>query len=101
MLIGEIIGYVRYHTHDPMLPVVEIADHIAISAKYVRQLFHDHYGMPLSNFILNERLGRAKELLEQTNMQVTVIAEQSGSQTKSHFFTGMTPSQYRDSKAGE
>ncbi len=106
-LVREIIEYVRYHIHDPMLSVDEIADHIALSAKYVRQLFHDQYGMPLSNFILNERLGKVKELLEQTNMQVTDIAEQSGFQTKSHFFTafkkatGMTPSQYRDSKAGE
>ncbi|MCI1773910.1 MAG: AraC family transcriptional regulator [Paenibacillus lautus] len=106
-LIGEIIEYVRYHTHDPMLSVDDIADHIALSAKYVRQLFHEHYGMPLSNFILNERLGKVKELLEQTSMQITEIAEQSGFQTKSHFFTafkkatGMTPSQYRDSKAGE
>ncbi|MGG3280338.1 AraC family transcriptional regulator [Paenibacillus solani] len=106
-LIREIIEYVRYHTHDPMLSVDDIADHIALSAKYVRQLFHEHYGMPLSNFILNERLGKVKELLEQTSMQITEIAEQSGFQTKSHFFTafkkatGMTPSQYRDSKASE
>ena len=62
--------------------------------------------MPLSNFILNERLGKVKELLEQTSMQITEIAEQSGFQTKSHFSphlkaTGMTPSQYRDSKASE
>ena len=84
-LIGEIIEYVRYHTHDPMLSVDDIADHIALSAKYVRQLFHEHYGMPLSNFILNERLGKVKELLEQTSMQITEIAEQSGFQTKSHF----------------
>ncbi|WP_237566251.1 helix-turn-helix transcriptional regulator [Paenibacillus sp. EZ-K15] len=106
-LIGEIIEYVRYHTHDPLLSVDDIADHIALSAKYVRQLFHEQYGMPLSNFILNERLGKVKELLEQTSMQITEIAEQSGFQTKSHFFTafkkatGMTPSQYRDSKASE
>lgn len=106
-LVREIIEYVRYHTHDPMLSVDDIADHIALSAKYVRQLFHEHHGMPLSNFILNERLGKVKELLEQTSMQITEIAEQSGFQTKSHFFTafkkatGMTPSQYRDSKASE
>ncbi len=104
--IEEMIEYVRYHIHDPMLSVDEIADHIALSAKYVRHLFHVQYGMPLSNFILNERLGKVKELLEQTNLQVTDIAEQSGFQTKSHFYTafkkatGLTPSQYRDGKAG-
>jgi len=105
-LIEEIIEYVRYHIHDPMLSVEEIADHVALTGKYVRHLFHEQYGMPLSNFILNERIGKVKELLEQTSLQVTDIAEQSGFQTKSHFFTafkkatGMTPTQYRDSMAG-
>ncbi len=105
--IEEIIEYVRYHIHDPMLSVDEIADHIALSAKYVRHLFHEQYGLTLSNFILNERLAKVKELLEQTGMQVTDIAVESGFQTKSHFFTafkkatGMTPSQYRESKTEE
>ncbi|MCQ6560994.1 AraC family transcriptional regulator [Paenibacillus mendelii] len=106
-LVEEIIEYVSYHIHDPMLSVEEIADHIALTGKYVRHLFHEQYGMPLSNFILNERIGKVKELLEQTSLQITDIAEQSGFQTKSHFFTafkkatGMTPSQYRDSKKNE
>ena len=38
-LVREIIEYVRYHTHDPMLSVDDIADHIALSAKYVRRCF--------------------------------------------------------------
>lgn len=106
-LIEEIIEYVRYHIRDPMLSVDEIADHIALTGKYVRHLFHEQYGMPLSHFILNERLNKVKELLEQTSLQVADIAEQSGFQTKSHFFTafkkatGMTPTQYRNSKAEE
>jgi AraC-like DNA-binding protein len=105
--IEEIIEFVRYHIHDPMLSVDEIADHIALSAKYVRHLFHEQYGLTLSNFILNERIGKVKELLEQTTMQVADIAVESGFQTKSHFFTafkkatGMTPSQYRESKTEE
>lgn len=95
------IEYIRYHIHDPRLSVESIADHIELSAKYSRQLFLDHYGMSLSNYILNMRIEKVKELLQQTDMSVAEIAQQAGFQTKSHFFTafkkatGMTPAQYR------
>ncbi|MGM1046471.1 MAG: AraC family transcriptional regulator [Bacillota bacterium] len=100
-IVDEIIEYIRYHIHDPRLSVENIADHIALSAKYVRQLFLDQYGMSLSNYILNLRIEKVKELLQQSDMSVAEISQQAGFQTKSHFFTafkkatGMTPAQYR------
>lgn len=100
-IVEEMIEYIRYYIHDPRLSVESIADHIELSAKYSRQLFLDHYGMSLSNYILNMRIEKVKELLQQTDMSVAEIAQQAGFQTKSHFFTafkkatGMTPAQYR------
>lgn len=100
-MVEEIVEYVRYHVHDPMLSVEDIADHVSLSAKYVRKLFTDTRGISLSNFILNARIDKVKELLEKTELPVADISEQSGFQTKSHFFTafkkatGMTPTQYR------
>ncbi|GIO30409.1 hypothetical protein J2TS6_15500 [Paenibacillus albilobatus] len=100
-VVEEMIEYIRYHIHDPRLSVESIADHIELSAKYSRQLFLDHYGMSLSNYILNMRIEKVKELLTKTDMSVAEIAQQAGFQTKSHFFTafkkatGMTPAQYR------
>ena len=100
-VVEEMIEYIRYHIHDPRLSVESIADHIELSAKYSRQLFLDHYGMSLSNYILNMRIEKVKELLTETDMSVAEIAQQAGFQTKSHFFTafkkatGLTPAQYR------
>ncbi|WP_420871922.1 helix-turn-helix transcriptional regulator [Cohnella rhizosphaerae] len=58
--------------------------------------------MTLSEYILQERIAKVKELLATTDWTVTDIGERAGFQTKSHFFTifkkatGLTPSQYRD-----
>ncbi|MFU1797576.1 helix-turn-helix transcriptional regulator [Paenibacillus azoreducens] len=89
----------HYHIHDPMLSVD--AEHVSLSKKYVRQLFDEVRGVSLSSYILNARIDKVKELLRNTDLPITDISQQSGFQTKSHFFTafkkamGMTPSQYR------
>ncbi|MCJ8014039.1 AraC family transcriptional regulator [Paenibacillus sp. KQZ6P-2] len=99
--VEEVMEYIQRHLHDPRLSVDDIADHVALSAKYVRQLFLDQYGMSLSNYILHMRIEKVKELLEHTDMNVAEISQQAGFLTKSHFFTafkkatGMTPAQYR------
>ncbi|WP_245583770.1 AraC family transcriptional regulator [Paenibacillus terrigena] len=99
--VEEVIEYIQCHIHDPRLSVDDIADHIALSAKYVRQLFLDQYGMSLSNYILNMRIEKVKELLQHSDRSVAEISQQAGFLTKSHFFTafkkatGMTPAQYR------
>jgi len=99
--VEEVIEYIQCHIYDPRLSVDDIADHIALSAKYVRQLFLDQYGVSLSNYILNMRIEKVKELLQHSDMSVAEISQQAGFLTKSHFFTafkkatGMTPAQYR------
>lgn len=100
-IVQEVVEYIQYHIHDPALSVDDIADHIALSAKYVRQLFIDHYGYSMSQYILNRRIEMVKELLLHSDLSVADISQQAGFQTKSHFFTafkkstGMTPAQYR------
>ncbi|WP_409345757.1 AraC family transcriptional regulator [Paenibacillus sp. MBLB4367] len=106
-VVEEMVEYVQFHIHDPMLSVDDVAEHVSLSVKYVRQLFDDVRGISLSNYILNARIEKVKELLGKTGLPIADISEQSGFQTKSHFFTafkkatGMTPSQYRTSYANE
>ncbi|THF83270.1 AraC family transcriptional regulator [Cohnella fermenti] len=101
-VVTEIVDYVRGHLHDPMLTVEEIAEHVSLSSRHARQLFKDVWDMTLSDYILQERVEKVKELLGTTEWTVTDIGERAGFQTKSHFFTvfkkatGMTPSQYRE-----
>ncbi|MBU7315626.1 AraC family transcriptional regulator [Paenibacillus oleatilyticus] len=100
-LAEEMINYVLYHIHDPMLSVEAIAEHVSLSAKYARSIFQEVRGVSLSNYILNTRIEKVKELLVTTTMSVADIGERSGFLTRSHYFTafkkatGLTPNQYR------
>lgn len=100
-LAREIEEYISIHIHDPMLSVQQIADHLSLSPNYVRQIFKEVKGESLSEFILSTRLQNVKELLTSTDWLISEIAERSGFQTKSNFYTvfkkmvGMTPLEYR------
>ncbi|WP_405450003.1 AraC family transcriptional regulator [Paenibacillus sp. HJGM_3] len=101
-LAAEIFDYVKQHLHDPMLTLENIADYLVLSVSYVRLVFKETYLITLSDFIHQERLEQAKKLLTSTDWPVLDIAERSGFQSKTTFFTsfkkytGLTPIQYRE-----
>ena len=104
-IFPEIIEYIANHMHNPVLTVEDISDHVSISTNYVRLLFKEKYNISISDFILECRTEKVKELLVNTKWSIAEISTQSGFQSKSHFFTafkkatGMTPSQYREERS--
>lgn len=79
----------------------DIADHVHLSQNHLARLFRRETGMSISEFILQERMKRAFQLLTDTKLAVGEIAEKCGYENYSYFLTlfrrvaGMTPSQYR------
>lgn len=100
----QITEYINSHLSDPMLSTDEIAEQVSFSTGYLRKWFKEYSGGSISDYILKQRLESVKNLLEQTDWAVMEIAERTGFQTKSHFFTvfkkhtGATPNDYRISK---
>ncbi|RED64405.1 helix-turn-helix transcriptional regulator [Cohnella phaseoli] len=100
-LASEIAQYAKDHLNDPMLTQEQIASHLSLSYSYVRSVFKEVHGITLADFILEERLRFAMELLLHTKSAIPDIAEKSGFQSKSYFFTvfkkktGLTPNEYR------
>ncbi len=100
-LAAEIRDYVKSRLHDAMLSVEDVGNHLQLSASYVRQVFKEVVGMTLSDYILEARIEQVKKLLETTDWPIADIAEHSGFQTKSHFYTtfkrmtGRTPNEHR------
>ncbi|MBU5444523.1 AraC family transcriptional regulator [Paenibacillus sp. MSJ-34] len=100
-LVTEIVEYVQNRIHDPMLSAEDISAHLSLSVSYTRQVFKEVYHSTLSDFIWDQRMKNVIKLLETTTWSIADIAERSGYQTKSHFYTafkkttGMTPSEYR------
>ncbi len=104
------------HTETPLYPVVSyleknisdneitnefLADRLGISEVYLRKLFHEHYGTSPKQYIIDMRIQKARQLLENGTQTITEISEQCGFSNLYHFCrlfkakVGATPSDYR------
>ncbi|MGO4497206.1 AraC family transcriptional regulator [Paenibacillus sp. 2RAB27] len=99
---AAVVNFVNQNLHNPILSIEDISLHIGLSPNYVRTIFRDTLQVSLSDFILVQRIEKAKQLLHSTEWPVSQIVEAAGFQAKSHFFTafkkatGMTPKQFRE-----
>ena len=103
-IVQEIIDYVNNHLQILcFLPILllTISDFPPVICAGI---FKETTQIPLAEYVLFQRIEQVKYLLTETNDTIAVIAEKTGFQTKSHFFsvfkkaTGLTPSQFRDAK---
>lgn len=80
----------------------EVAAHMGFSGDYVTRQFKQETGYTLSEYIKNERITLAKNLLLQTNLPVSTIAENTGYYSVAYFSAtfrqtvGVTPREYRN-----
>jgi len=84
------------------LKLNKFAKMLNFNANYLSELFSKEVGMPLTEYVQQHRLQKAKQLLEHTNLKLEVIAQQCGF-SNAHYFirifkkhTGITPKQYRE-----
>lgn len=79
----------------------QISEAFYLSPNYLSKLFRKETGESLSEYIQNERMSLAKQLLLQREMSISRIAEETGYPSFAYFskqfkkFTGMTPNEYR------
>ncbi|MEC0332765.1 response regulator [Paenibacillus macerans] len=103
-IIAEIKEYVTQHYHDP-ITLAELASRFFISPYYLSQLFKQKTGDTYINFLAQVRIGKAKELLERTDLKVYEICERVGYSDTQYFarlfekLTGLRPSEYRKSRS--
>lgn len=78
-----------------------LARQFFINPDYLSRLFKKETGSSLQDYILKERIKKAKFLLETTNLSISEVHEQSGFSNSSYFSkvfkreTEMTPQEYR------
>jgi AraC family transcriptional regulator len=81
------------------LSLVQIAESINISPSYFASLFKRATGISLHQYVIKQRVKRAKLLLTTTDLAIANIAFQVGFSSQSHLtwhckrLTGMTPKQ--------
>jgi AraC-like DNA-binding protein/mannose-6-phosphate isomerase-like protein (cupin superfamily) len=101
---SSIDSSLRYiHTHlSSALNVKMLAEMEYLSQGYYRTVFKDLTGMSPSEYVAEQRIIRAKEMLTDTSVSIDKIAESIGINDRLYFqrffkkHTGITPSRYRE-----
>jgi AraC-like DNA-binding protein len=92
--------YVRIHLSEP-LSLEDIAAYAAVSPSHLIRLFQAGFGATPMAYVWEQRLQTGIELLEQTGLPVSLVAEHCGFQTSDHFSrrvrarTGYSPLEVR------
>jgi AraC family transcriptional regulator len=106
--IGRSPHFVNDYIHDNLnsdLSMTQIASSVNVSPTYVATLFKNATGISLHQYVIKERVERAKLLMtKNTHLTLANIASQVGFSSQSHLIyhckrlTGMTPKQFTNSK---
>lgn len=100
-LVAEIVEWIRIHTAEPLTASI-IADKYGYNRDYLSRLFKKYMGMNLHEYILAQKLFKAKSLLAGTNRTVKQIAHDVGILDEKYFirlfrkYEHLTPTGYRN-----
>ena len=105
--ISHARAYLSEHFSNPNLMLQDAADEVHLSQSHFSTVFAQETGLTFTQYLTALRIGKAKELLEATEMRSSQIATEVG-YNDSHYFsylfkknTGMTPSEYRKASRDE
>lgn len=99
--VARCIELARDHISDSKLSVALLAEWLGCNADYLSNLFHKETGQRLKEWIVAQRVLLICELLEDTSMSITEIAQSSGFKCTAYMRkvfkerTAYSPSQYR------
>ncbi len=99
-LIASLVTYIHQHLSLP-LSLESLSTHFHLSRNNLASKFKNEMGLTISQYIMNEKMRKAKWLLAYTDKSLEEIAEYLGFASQSHFQTrfksdaGLTPMAYR------
>lgn len=99
--INKALNYICSNYSEPM-QVAELADQVGLSRTYFSKLFFKETGQTPSEYLMDVRINKAKEMLSLDKISVSEAAEQCGFVNDSHFIrvfrskTGQTPASFRN-----
>lgn len=102
-LINKVIKTINLNYQDPLLSLDYIADIVNMSPIYLGKLFKKATSKSVANYINDLRLEGARNLLAESSVSISKIAEKIGFSNINYFCIlfkktyGVTPSEYRKS----
>lgn len=101
-LVEKAIEYAEKNCIHPVT-LVDAAEELHVSAGYLSTVFSREYGIGYTDFLIRNRIEKAKILLESGNKKMMEIAAKCGFNDQAYFtrtfkkITGMSPNDYRKS----
>lgn len=100
-VIEKVKRYINEHIYEK-ITAEDVAEHIHLSEKYFMNYFKEKTNENFKSYILDLKMGKAKELLKQGNKSITEIAHGIGYTDYRGFnrifkkHTGLTPSEFQE-----
>jgi AraC family transcriptional regulator len=100
MQLNQVIDYINEHL-DQDLSLNEMAAMVQMSPTYFASLFKQSTGLPPHQYVVHQRINRAKKMLLNSNLSIAEIATQLGFCDQSHLtrhmrrLLGVCPRQLR------
>ncbi|MBM6384284.1 MAG: AraC family transcriptional regulator [Paenibacillus sp.] len=82
--ISAVKAYVREHISGD-LTLDHVAEQVYISPKYLSKIFKEETGMAYSEYVTNQRMERARELIAQQEFTIEQVASTVGYRTSAYF----------------
>lgn len=95
LIVNTATLYIKDNLSTP-LKLPDVAKHLHISGRHLSRMFVSELGISYSEYVQNERLQKAAELLKTTDMSIKDIAEETGF-TSVYYFTRVFTSKFRSS----
>jgi two-component system, response regulator YesN len=100
-IVEAVKQYIAEHLDESELSREEIANHAFLNPDYLSRVFKKETGLSIKDYLLQERIRLAKDLLAKTSLSIGQIALEVGFSYFSHFskmfkkLTGLNPNEYR------
>ncbi|WP_281815434.1 AraC family transcriptional regulator [Vallitalea longa] len=100
--VGDfVIDYIEKHYKEKELSIEIISEAINLSTAYISTLFKKYQGIAFSQYLVEYRIEKSKDLLQSSNQKIKDISEQVGFGTYNNFArtfkkkVGISPNEYR------
>ncbi len=100
--MNDTLVYIEAHLNED-IGLASLSQLVSVTPAHYSRVFKQRVGMNVSEYLITKRIVRAKELLLETDSNVSIIAEECGFESLPHFhrmfkrMLGMTPAVYRRS----
>lgn len=100
-IVQECVHYIQEHLASPELSVNQLSQDLFMNRIYLNRIFKNVHKVSISQYIINERMKLAAQLLKKPSLTLNAVSEGVGYNSYSYFVAAFkkyydcTPSQYR------